>query len=226
MSKDYREGKETEGLAPVPSQEELLIAIEKYLAAGVRLGTRVSNSYMQGRGFIFSVRPDGLRIFNLKRIDERIMIAAKMISRYDPDRVIAYSAKPYGFKPTQMFCRFVKCRAINGRFIPGTFTNPMLNHYVEADLLVSTDPKADVQAIIEAAQVGIPVIALTDTDTPVDFVDLMVPCNNKGRRSLALVYWLLARQVLRIRGELKENEDLPVPPEEFSMTVTGELQAL
>jgi len=219
MSKE--KGRE-EGLAPVPSQEELLIDIEKYLAAGVRLGTRVSNSYMQRRGFVFSVRPDGLRIFNLKKIDERIMIAAKMISRYDPEKVIAYSAKPYGFKPTEMFCKFTRCRAINGRFIPGTFTNPMLNHYIEADLLISTDPKADVQAITEAAQVGIPVIALVDTDTPIDFIDLAIPCNNKGRRSLALVYWLLARQVLRVRGELKEDEDLPVPPEEFTVTVTSE----
>ncbi len=109
-----------------------------------------------------------------------------------------------------MFCKFVRCRAITGRFIPGTFTNPNLNHYIEADLLISTDPKADVQAIEEAATMGIPVIALMDTDTPISYVDLIIPCNNKGRRSLALIYWLLARQVLRVRGgELKENEDLP-----------------
>ncbi len=121
-----------------------------------------------------------------------------------------------------MFCKFVRCRAITGRFIPGTFTNPNLNHYIEADLLISTDPKADAQAIEEAATMGIPVIALVDTDTPISYVDLIIPCNNKGRRSLALVYWLLARQVLRIRGELKENEDLPVPPEEFEVKVSLE----
>jgi len=100
--------------------------------------------------------------------------------------------------------------------------NPNLNHYIETDLLISTDPKADAQAIEEAARMGIPVIAFVDTDTPISYVDLIIPCNNKGRRSLALMYWLLARQVLRVRGELKENEDLPVSPEEFEVKVTVE----
>jgi small subunit ribosomal protein S2 len=222
MSNEERKETREEGLAPVPPQEELLIAIERYLAAGVRLGTRVSNAYLQRRGFVFSVRPDGLRILNLRKIDERIRIAAKMIAMYDPEKVVAYSAKPYGFKPVEMFCRFVRCKAITGRFVPGTFTNPNLNHYIETDLLISTDPKADAQAIEEAARMGIPVIAFVDTDTPISYVDLIIPCNNKGRRSLALMYWLLARQVLRVRGELKENEDLPVSPEEFEVKVTVE----
>jgi len=203
-----------EGVAPVP-EGEFLVPIEKYMFAGVRLGTRVSNAYLEKRGFIFSVRHDGLRIFDIRKIDERIRVAAKMIARYDPSKVVVVSAKPYGWRPVEMFCKFTGCRAITGRFIPGTFTNPRASYYIEAELLVATDPKVDTQAITEAAQLGIPIIALVDTDTPHHYVDLIIPCNNKGRRSLALIYWLLAKLVLIERGVLKPGEDLPVPPEEF-----------
>lgn len=206
------------GVAPVP-EGEFLIPIEKYMAAGVRLGTRMSNKYLQKRGFIFTIRHDGLRIFNLKKIDERIRIAAKMIAMYEPDKVLAYSAKPYGWKPVQMFAKFTRCKVLTGRFIPGTFTNPSAPYYMEVDLLISTDPKADAQAISEASRMGIPVIALVDTDTPHEFIDLVIPCNNKGRKSIALIYWLLAKRVLIERGELKPTEDLPVSPEEFEVKI-------
>jgi SSU ribosomal protein S2P len=94
-------------------------------------------------------------------------------------------------------------------------TNPNLPHYQEVDLLFVVDPKLDAQAVSEAAKMGIPVMALVDTDTPYQYIDFMIPCNNKGRKSLALIFWILARQVLRERGELKPDQDLPVPPEEF-----------
>jgi len=203
------------GVAEEVKGVELLVALEKYLSAGVRLGTKMSNAYLEGRGFIYAVRPDGLRILDLTKIDERIRVAARMISRYDPDKVVAHTTKPYGFKPVELFCKFVGCRAITGRFIPGTFTNPYLNSYIEAELLIVVDPRTDRQAIVEASEVGIPVIGLVDTDSPHEFIDLIIPCNNKGRKSLALIFWLLARQVLRERGQLKPGEELPVPPEEF-----------
>jgi small subunit ribosomal protein S2 len=196
-------------------QYEYLVPLEKYLSAGVRLGTRLSNKYLEDRGFIFAVRPDGLRIFDIKKIDERLKIAAKLIARYQPDRILVHTTRPYGFKPVQMFCKFVGCKALTGRFIPGTLTNPNLPHYQEADLLFVVDPRLDAQAVAEAAKMGIPVVALVDTDTPHQYIDFMIPCNNKGRKSLALIFWILARQVLRERGELKPDQDLPVPPEEF-----------
>ncbi|RLE54545.1 MAG: 30S ribosomal protein S2 [Thermoprotei archaeon] len=217
MSEERREETTTEE----KRQPELLINLETYLAAGVRIGTHLRSSYMIKRGFIYGVRPDGLWLIDLRKIDERIRIAAKMIARYEPSKVVAVSARQYGQRPVLMFCKFTGAKPIIGRFIPGTFTNPVLKTYTEADLVIVTDPKADSQAIDEAALMGIPVIALCDTDSPVAYVDLIIPCNNKGRRSLALIYWLLARQVLRERGELPPDGDLPVPPEEFeAKTVT------
>ncbi|MFB6489843.1 MAG: 30S ribosomal protein S2 [Thermoproteus sp. AZ2] len=194
---------------------EYLVPLERYLSSGIRLGTKLSNKYLRDKGFIYAVRPDGLQIFDIRKIDERLKIAAKFIARYPPDRVLVHTTRPYGFKPIEMFCKFVGCKYIAGRFTPGTLTNPYLPNYTEVDLLIVVDPKLDSQAVKEAASVGIPVVALVDTDTPYEFIDLMIPCNNKGRRSLALIFWILARQVLRERGELKPDQDLPAPPEEF-----------
>jgi len=206
------------------SGEELLVPIEKYMAAGVRLGAKISNNYLIKRGFIFSVRPDGLRIFNLKKIDERIRIAAKMMTRYDPSKIVAHSVKPYGFKPMEMMCKFVGCKVVAGRFIPGSFTNPSLDNYMDAELLIIADPKTDIQSLKEAAATGIPVIGLVDTDNDPNYIDLMIPCNNKGRGSLALIFWLLTRQVLRERGEIPPTGDLPVPPDDFKAKATPQIQ--
>lgn len=206
------------------SGEELLVPIEKYMAAGVRLGAKISNNYLIKRGFIFSVRPDGLRIFNLKKIDERIRIAAKMMTRYDPSKIVAHSVKPYGFKPMEMMCKFVGCKVVAGRFIPGSFTNPSLDNYMDAELLIIADPKTDIQSLKEAAATGIPVIGLVDTDNDPNYIDLMIPCNNKGRGSLALIFWLLTRQVLRERGEIPPTGDLSVSPDDFKAKATSQLQ--
>ncbi len=202
-----------------PKDEELLIPLEKYLAAGVRIGTHIRNEYMIKRGFIYGVRTDGLWLLDLRKIDERIRIAAKLIARFEPSKVVAVSARQYGFKPVQMFAKYTGAKAITGRFIPGTFTNPSLKHYIEPELVIVTDPRADMQAIDEASRINVPIIALVDTDSPMRFIDLAIPCNNKGRKALALIYWLLTRQVLRERGEIPPDGDLDVPPEEFETRI-------
>ncbi len=202
---------------------ELLIPLETYLAAGVRIGTRVKSAFTQR--FIYGVRPDGLYLLNVLETDRRIRIAARFIARYEPSRVVVVSARQYGYRPVQRFCAFTGCVPVVGRFPPGMLTNPRLPNYVEADLLIVTDPRVDTQAVSEAARIGIPVVAFCDTDSPLEYVDLAIPANNRGRRSLALLYWLLARQVLRERGELPPDGELPVPPEDFEarVLVTGEI---
>jgi len=206
-------GKESE-----KKEEELLVPLEVYLAAGLRIGTHMKDKYMEQ--FIYGVRPDGLYLLDVRKTDERIRIAAKFIARYEPNKVIAVSARQYGQRPVLRFCEFVGAIPIVGRFLPGTFTNPSLKHYLEPELVIVTDPRADSQAVREAAIMGIPVIAICDTDNSCSYVDLVIPANNKGRKALALIYWLLARQVLRERGEIPPDSDLPVPPEDFEAKIT------
>ncbi|RLG87483.1 MAG: 30S ribosomal protein S2 [Thermoprotei archaeon] len=192
---------------------ELLVPLELYLSAGVHIGTHSCTKHMER--FVFKVRPDGLYIIDIRKTDERLRIAAGLLSRYEPETILAVAARQYGHRPVQRFAEFVKARAIVGRFIPGTLTNPKLEWFVEPEVLVVTDPRTDDQALTEALEVGIPVVAFASTDNRLSGVDLVIPGNNKGRRSLALLYWILARQVLRERKELGPDEDLPVSFEDF-----------
>ena len=194
---------------------ELLVPLEQYLSAGVHIGTHICTSFM--KKFVYRVRPDGLYILDIRKIDERLRIAAKFLARFPPDKIVAVSVRQYGQKPVQKFCTYVGCHAITGRILPGTFTNPMLEACMEPEVILVTDPRADSQAVDEAASVGIPIVALADTDNRVENIDLVIPANNKGRRSLALLYWILARQVLRERGQLPADKDLPEPPEAFEV---------
>jgi len=202
-------------------QRELLIPRDEYLKAGVHLGTHIKTVAL--RPFIYKIRPDGLCVIDLAKTDERIRIAAKMIARYDPPKVVVVSSRQYGFRCIEKFANLTGAVAIPGRFIPGTFTNPKLPFYMEPELLIVTDARADEQAITEAAEIGIPIIALCDTDNDAAFVDLIIPVNNKGRKSLALVYWLLTRQVLRERGVIPPDGELPVPVSEFEPRLTIEV---
>ncbi len=196
---------------------ELLIPLEQYLMAGVHIGTHLCTRFMEP--FVYRVRNDGLYILDIRKIDERIRIAAKFLSRYEASKIAVVSVRQYGHKPVRKFCSYVGCKPFVGRFMPGAFTNPSLKWYFEPDVVLITDPRADSQAIREAAAVGIPVVALTDTDNRTEFIDLIIPANNKGRKSLALIYWLLARQILRERGAIGPTDDLPEPPSEFEMRI-------
>lgn len=196
---------------------EFLVPLEVYLAAGVHIGTHIGTKHMTK--FVYKIRPDGLHILDVRQTDERLRIAAKFIARYDPSKIVAVSVRQYGHKPVQKFCSFIRCKAITGRILPGTFTNPKLEHYAEPELLVVTDPRSDSQALKEAAKVGIPVVAFCDSDNKTDYVELIIPANNKGRKALALLYWLLTRQVLRERGDIPPNGELPVPVDEFETKI-------
>ncbi len=198
---------------------ELLVPINVYLESGVHIGTHMCTKHM--KKFVYKLKPDGPYILDVRKIDERIRIAAKFIARYKPENVLAVSARQYGFTPVQKFAEFTNAKAVVGRFIPGTLTNPYLDIYVEADILIVTDPRVDQQAIIEASKIGVPVVAIASTDAKLSNVDLVIPGNNKGRKSLAVIYWLLTRQVLRERGVLAPDGELPVGPEAFETKVVS-----
>ncbi|EZQ03168.1 MULTISPECIES: 30S ribosomal protein S2 [Acidianus] len=194
---------------------ELLVPLENYLSAGVHIGTHSCTKYMQN--FIYRVRPEGLYVLDVRKIDERLRIAARFLARFSPASMLAVATRPYAFMPVQKFAEVVGGKYITGRLVPGTLTNAYLNNYIEPEVLLVSDPRTDTQAIKEASKMGIPVVAFADTDAKIDFVDLVIPANNKGRKSLALLYWALARQVLRERKDIAADSDIPVKVEEFEV---------
>ncbi|MHA1596712.1 MAG: 30S ribosomal protein S2 [Candidatus Asgardarchaeia archaeon] len=195
------------------SDEGLLIELDKYLAAGVHIGTQVKTKSMLP--YIFRFREDGLYVLDVRKTDERIRVAAKFLARFDPDEIAVVSVRQYGKTPVSKFSELVGTRAFVGRFIPGTFTNPSLDRYFEPSVVLITDPKTDSQALDEAVRIKVPIVALCDTDNLVSYIDLVIPTNNKGRRALAFIYWLLARQVLRERGVIGLQDELPVSVDDF-----------
>jgi len=197
----------------VSQQLNLLVPLEVYLQAGVHIGTHSCTKHMER--FVFKVRPDGLYILDVRKTDERLRIAGKFLARFEPDKILAVSTRQYGYRPVLRFAEFTGARAVVERFIPGTLTNPRLEFYCEPDVLLISDPRVDSQALDEAIEIGIPVVAFASTDNKLNGVDIVIPANNKGRKSLALLFWILARQILRERGAIGPEEDLPVTYEEF-----------
>ncbi len=186
----------------------LLVPAEMYRKAGVMFGTQICTKYM--RQFVYKILPDGFYLLDVAKIDERLRIAANFLSKFDPEKIAVVSVRLYGQKPARMMCERVGCKAITGRIIPGLFTNPHLEHYMEPDVVLVTDPRTDKQAIHEASKVGIPIVAFADTDNKIEDLDLIIPANNKGRRSLALLYWILTREILRASGRIGPTDELDV----------------
>ena len=180
------------------SEADLLIPVEDYLGAGVHIGTQQKTQDMER--FIHRVRDDGLYVLDVSQTDGRIRTAADFLAGYDPEQVLVTSSRQYGRFPAEKFADAIGARARTGRFIPGTLTNPDYAGYIEPDVLVVTDPIGDAQAVKEAITVGIPVIAMCDSNNQVSNVDLVIPTNNKGRRALSVVYWLLANETLDRRN--------------------------
>ncbi|MDR3283362.1 MAG: 30S ribosomal protein S2 [Candidatus Methanoplasma sp.] len=197
----------------ITTSNELLVPEDLYLTSGVHIGTQQKSADM--KDFIYKVRQDGLYVLDVKKTDERIRAAASFLSRYDPKRILVVSARQYGQRPAREFSKAVGAPAFAGRFVPGTLTNPVNAGFIEPEVLVVTDPAADKQALNEALNLGIPILALCDANNETRNVDLVVPTNNKGRRALACVYWLLTREVLLARGDLKDPVDFKMGIEDF-----------
>jgi small subunit ribosomal protein S2 len=181
------------------TEYESLIPVDEYLAAGVHIGTQQKTEDM--KRFVYRVRADGLYVLDVKATDDRIKTAAKFLSKFDPARILVVSARQYGQFPATMFAKVIGAKSMVGRFIPGTLTNPEYRDFVEPDVVVVTDPIGDLQAVKEAVDIGVPVVAMCDTNNMTMHIDFVIPTNNKGRKALALIYWLLAQEITKLRGQ-------------------------
>jgi len=193
--------------------KELLIDEDTFLTCGVHIGTKQKSKDMEP--YVYKVRDDGLRILNVNMTSEKVVEAAQFLKDFDPKDVLVVSARQYGWKPATKFAENCGFECIAGRFTPGRLTNPEMRFFIEPKVIVLTDPAADAQAFREATNIKIPVIAMCDSNNLTKNVDIVIPGNNKGRRSLALIYWLLSREILRIRGELAADEDLEETIDDF-----------
>ncbi|MDX1371357.1 MAG: 30S ribosomal protein S2 [Nitrososphaeraceae archaeon] len=191
------------------------------LSTGIRVGTPVKTKSMSS--YIIRANPEGLYILDISKTLQRIDIAAKFIGRTNITKVAVTSAREYGKKPIEKFCEATGAIPILGRFMPGTFTNPSLPKYMEPDIGIVTDPQADHQAVIEATRAGVPVIAVSNSDNVISNVDLVIPANNRGRKALATVYWLLAREVMKKQGKIKSDKEMKTSIDDFETKLVEEM---
>lgn len=195
-------------------EENLLVPIDQYLKAGIHIGTKFKTTYMDA--FIYKTRPDGLYVLNLQKIDERLALAAKFLAQYEPNDILVVCRRENGWKPVNLFGKLTGVRVFAGRYPPGILTNIQLKSFIEAKVLLVIDAWPDRNAINDAIKAGMPVVALCDTNNQPNNVDLVVPCNNKGKKSLGLIFYILTTEYLRNKGALKRTEDIKETVDDFT----------
>ena len=196
------------------AEKSLLVSTDQYLKAGIHIGTKFRTKYMEK--FIYKTRPDGLSVLNLQQIDERIRICANFLSQYAPEEIMVVSRRENGWKSVKMLSKLTGIKVFAGRYPPGILTNSNLDRFVETKIILVTDSWPDRNVINDAMKIGIPVIALCDTNNQSNNIDLVVPCNNKGKKSLGLFFWILAKEYMKKREMIKNDSEFKATIEDFT----------
>lgn len=217
-TRDLSESNESENTDSLEDPNNLEKMI---LSTGIRVGTPIKTKFMAS--FITRANPEGLYILDISKTLARIDVAAKFIGRTNIGNVAVTSSREYGKTPIEKFCELTGARGIFGRFMPGTFTNPSLPKYLEPEIVIVTDPQADEQAVLEATRAGVPVIALANSDNITSKVDVVIPTNNRGRKALATVYWLLTKEVMKKQGKIKSDSEMPLTIDDFEAKLVEEV---
>lgn len=206
--------------ALAPTEED----IAKLLMSQSHIGSKNVNHQM--KKYVFKRKADGTNILNLHKTWEKIVLAARLVAGIEnPKDVCAISGPAFGQRAVLKFAAHVGATPLAGRFTPGTFTNQIQKAFQEPRLLIVTDPIVDRQSIVEASYVNLPVIALTSSDSPLQYVDVAIPCNNKSKHSVGLIWWMLSREVLRLRGSLKRDETWEIMPDLYFYRDPEEIQS-
>jgi len=195
-------------------QEPLLIDSNEYLKRGIHIGTKFNSKYMAN--FIYKTRPDGLSVLNLKKIDERLKLAASLLAQFEPEDILLVGRRESSWKALKKIGELTGIKILAGRYPPGILTNPNLKIFIEPKMLLVCDPWPDKNAVDDAVRIGIPVIGLCDTNNQSNNLDLVMPCNNKGKKAVGLIFYLLTAEFLRRKGLLKANEKIDAKIEDFT----------
>jgi len=194
-------------------QAQLLVPHDVYLKSGIHIGTKFKTKAMEK--FIYKTRPDGLSVLNLQKIDERLKVGAKFLSQFEPKDILVVCRRENGWKAGKLFNKATGVDVFIKRYPPGILTNVVLETFIEKKIIMITDEWADRNAVKDAQKMGIPVIALCDTNNNANNIDFVIPANNKGQKSLGLIFYVLAREYLKDKGQVQGDKDMPVTMEDF-----------
>jgi small subunit ribosomal protein S2 len=195
------------------TDETLLLDSKIYLKSGIHIGTKFQTKYMEK--FIYKVRNDGLKVLNLQKIDERIGVMVNFLAQFEPKDILIVCRRENGWKAVKKMAEMTGIEVIPGRYPPGIMTNPNLRNYMEKKVILVTDPWPDRNAINDAMMIGIPVIALCDTNNQSNNIDLVVPCNNKGKKSLGLLFYIATKEFMKQKGMITDDKEFPAQLEDF-----------